>query len=106
GAGGEEFVLWILIEDVVDDLHGINETTAHGAHAVPRLPTIEADADGAEQTLTAQLIEPLVPTIIIHPTVLPDVQLHQIVAVETCVPETLVDFTFDVVGRICVFNRV
>src|SRR5205085_11560513 len=81
-------------------------TTAHGAYAVPRLPTIKTDPDGAEQALTAQLVEPLVPTLICKPTVLPDVQLHQIVAVETCVLKTLVDFTFGVIGRERVFNRV
>ena len=46
-AGREQLVLRVLVEDVVDHLHGVDQPAAHGLDAVPRLPAVDADADGA-----------------------------------------------------------
>ena len=45
-AGGKQFVLRGLIEDVVDDLHRVNQAALDRLHAVEGFPTIDADADG------------------------------------------------------------
>ena len=44
----KKFVLGILIEDVVDDLNGVNQAGLDGADAVPGFPAIHADADGLD----------------------------------------------------------
>ena len=43
-ARGEKIVFRILIEDVVDHLHRINQSAAHRAHTIPGLPAIDTDA--------------------------------------------------------------
>src|SRR5204862_2394188 len=39
-AGGEQFVFGILVEDIVDDLHGVEESGANGFDTVGGLPAI------------------------------------------------------------------
>ena len=48
-------VFGVLIENVVDHLHGINETALHSSHSVPGFPAVDADANGTGQALTAQI---------------------------------------------------
>src|SRR5208282_4985909 len=68
-ARGKEFVLGILVEDVVNDLHGIDEVGAHGADNVPRFPAIEADADGADFAAAAQIFDGARQALVVDPFV-------------------------------------
>src|SRR5207249_6439904 len=79
-ARGKQFVLWILIEDVIDDLDGIDQPALHRFDTVPRFPTIDADADRADQVLRSKFIHLLRPTIVLDPRVFPDVTLEEIEA--------------------------
>jgi hypothetical protein len=44
-AGREELVLGILIEDVVDDLHGVDQARLEGLDHIRRFPAIHADSE-------------------------------------------------------------
>ncbi len=104
GAGRKQLVLRVLIEDVVDDLHGIDQTTTHGLDAVLRLPAIETEADSLKQSLPAQLVELLIPAVVREPAIVPRVQLHEIEAIEARVLQTCMDELLDVIGRVSVVH--
>ena len=49
----EQLVLGGLVEDVVDDLHRVDQPGSQRLEDVGRLPAVDADADGADQALRA-----------------------------------------------------
>ena len=75
-AGGKELVLGRLVEDVVDDLDGVDQACSQGPEDIGRLPPIDADPDVARQALSAQVVRDTLPARVVPPVVLPDVELH------------------------------
>src|SRR4029077_5308607 len=104
-ARGEKFVFGILVEDVVDDLDGVDEAGAHGANAVPRLPAIEADAEGADFSAAAKIFDGAGQARIAEPLVFPGVKLNEIETFDTNIRKTLFDVLDDVVGREAIVER-
>ena len=105
GAGGKQFVLGILIEYVVNHLHRIDQSTAHRAHSIPRLPAIDADADRREQILGSELVHLFHPAIVFDPAVFPDMKLQEIETFEAGMLETFVHALFDVLRRKGIVER-
>src|SRR5918993_1572292 len=98
-AGRKQFILRILIEDVVDDLHGIDETGPHRLDDVRRLPAIHADAERGDQLLPLQLFGRAFPAFVIDPRVVPHVQLLKIKSACSEIRKTLLSHLDDVFGR-------
>src|SRR5438128_1798797 len=48
-ARGEEHVLGLLVEDVVDDLHGVDEARIQRGQHVGRFPAVHADAETLDE---------------------------------------------------------
>src|SRR5215472_3439731 len=105
-AGGEKLVLWVLVENVVNDLNGIDDAGPHGANAVGRLPAIEAEAEGANLAAGAQFFDRSGNALIVEPNVLPGVQLNEIERFDAEIFEALIDVLEDVVGRVAVVERI
>src|SRR5215469_10787982 len=54
-ANGKQLVFWSLVEDVVDDLYGVNQTSADGLDSVFRLPTVQAESKRRDQAVALEL---------------------------------------------------
>src|SRR5262249_25583094 len=89
-AGGEKFVFGILIEDVVDDLNGINEAGLHGADSVPWFPAVHADADSMDFTAGAKLLDGADGALVIEPFVFPGVVLNQVEGLDADIAQAFV----------------
>src|SRR5207245_7022857 len=105
-AGGKKFVFGILVENVVDDLDGVNESGAHGTDAVGGFPAIEAEAKGAYFAGSFKFFDGAKDSIVFEPRVFPGVKLDEIEYVHANVFEALVHVLEDVAGRIRVVERV
>ena len=68
---GKELVFRRLVEDVVDHLDGVDLAGAHGLKRVPRLPAVDADADGADQPLALEIVDGPLPALVVVPRRLP-----------------------------------
>src|SRR6266849_4116066 len=101
-AEGKERVFGILVEDVVDDLHGVGDAFEHGANSVVRLPAIDADADGFRFAAGAQLFNHAREALVVEPAVFPGVKLDEIEFFDAEIGEAFVDVRFDVVRRIAI----
>src|SRR5450756_2640608 len=77
-AGREQLVLGRLVEDVVDDLHGIDKAGSNRLDAVPGLPAVEANSKGPNGAFSLQLCHRPLQLAAIEPVVLPDVQLKEV----------------------------
>src|SRR6266849_9866394 len=104
-AEGKERVFGILVEDVVDDLHGVGDAFEHGANSVAGLPAIDADADGFRFAARAQLFHRAREAFVVEPAVFPSVKLDEIELFDAEIGETFVDVRFDVVRRITIVER-
>jgi len=102
----KKFVLGILIENVVDDLNGVNESGAHGADAVGGLPAIEAEAEGADFAGSFKFFDGAKDSFVFEPAVFPGVKLDEVERVHPNVFEALVHVLEDIVGRIGVVEGV
>ncbi len=83
-------------------MHGVGDAFQHGAKAVARLPTIDADADSFGFAAGAQLFHRARKAFVIEPAVFPSVKLDEVEFFDAEIRETFVDVRFDVVGRIAV----
>src|SRR5260370_6510109 len=101
-ADGEERVFGILVEDVVDDLHGVGDAFEHGTNAVAGLPAIDADADGFRFAARAQLFHDAGEAFVVGPAVFPSVKLNEVQFFDAEIGEAFVDVRFDVVRRITI----
>ncbi len=102
----KEFVFGILIEDVVDDLHRVDDSRGQGTQHVGGLPPVDADADRAHQSFFLQLRRRTLPPVVVGPRVAPDVKLLKIDRRDADVCEALLGVLADVVRRIDVIERV
>src|SRR6266404_2012480 len=98
-AGREKIILRILIEDVVDHLHRINQAALHCAHAIPGLPPIDADADCFNYSSTAKLVHLFRPAIVFGPGILPHMELDQIETIQAGVLQAAMDILVYVFRR-------
>src|SRR5580765_2326480 len=103
-AGREEFVERILIEDVVDDLDGIDEAGVDGFDAVPRLPAVEGDAGGPDFARRFQFFQLRGNAGIFGPIVIPGVKLNEVERFEPEIFQALVDVFRDVSGRVAIVH--
>ena len=94
-----------LVEDVVDHLHRVDQSRAEGIQSVPRLPTVHADADGADEALAFQIVDRPLPTLIVPPRVFPYVELLHVETVHAQVPQALFGHAANVIGRKNVLKR-
>src|SRR5439155_5242373 len=74
----EELVLRGLIEDVVDHLHRVDDSGTQRFESIPRLPAVETDADGSNQSLSLEIQHRALPPLVVGPRILPYVELHQV----------------------------
>src|SRR5712692_8905244 len=102
---GEEGVLGILVEDIVDDLDGVGDAFEHGANAVARFPAIDADAYGLRFATGAQLLHRAGEAFVVEPAVFPSVKLNEIEFFDAEIGEAFIDVRFDVVRRIAIIER-
>ena len=105
-ASGEKLVFGILIENVVDDLDGVDEAGAHGANSVGRFPAVEAEAEGANFSAAAKFFRGARDSFVLEPAVLPGVQLNEIERFDADILEALVHVLEDVVRRIGIVERI
>src|SRR6516165_9594832 len=99
-AGGEELVFGVLVEDVVDDLHGVDEAGFDGADAVAGLPAVHADADSADFAAGPKLLDGANGTLFIEPAVFPGVVLDEVEGSDADVRKTLFNVLKNVFGRV------
>src|SRR6266478_1183045 len=105
-ASGEKLVFGILIENVVDDLDGVDEAGAHGANSVGRFPAVKAEAEGANFSAAAKFFRGARDSFVLEPAVLPGVQLYEIKRFAADIFEALVHVLEDVVRRIGIVERI
>src|SRR5262249_11101099 len=101
----KQLVLRRLIEDVVDDLHRVDESRLERAKCVRRLPPVDAHTHRRDQPLSAKIIHRALPPRVRGPRVLPDVELQQINPRNTEILETSLGEFADVVRRKYVVER-
>ena len=77
-ARGEQHLGRRLIENVVDDLHRIDQAGVERAQHVVRLPPVDTDAKGADDPGAFQIFGGALPSAIAGPRIVPHVQLQQI----------------------------
>jgi hypothetical protein len=97
--GGEERVLGVLVEDVVDDLDAVDEARIDRLQHVRRLPAIDADAEAEDEAAPLQVLGRAPPAVVLHPRVAPDVELLQVDALDAEVPGARFGHRDDVVVR-------
>src|ERR1043166_6477949 len=97
---GEKFVLRILVEDVVDDLNGVNEAGLYGANAVPWFPAVHAYPDGLDLAAGAKRLDGADGAVVLEPFIFPGVVLDQIQGIHADVAQTLVHIFEDVFRRV------
>ena len=105
----EKLVFGSLIENVVDHLHDINQACAHGLETVLRLPTVDADAEGANPFVGFEFLDGFAKFRLVSPAIVPNVKLQDIdrifakfFADQFCVLENMFggeDFAVFVFGR-------
>jgi hypothetical protein len=71
-----------LVEDVVDDLDGVDEAGADQLEGGIRLVIVDGDAQGADLAGTAELFEGAAPLVLVEPFGVPDVELLEVDGVE------------------------
>ena len=96
---GKQHVFGILVEDVVDDLHAVDEPRVERPNDVGGLPAVDADAPAADQALASQVVECALPAVVGRPSVAPGVQLLQVDRVDAEVLEARLGVRADVVRR-------
>src|SRR5256885_2525010 len=104
-ASGEEFVFRILVEDVVDDLNGVNQARANCANAIFRLPAVLADADSANFSGAAKHFDGPLRAWVVEPAVFPRVILNEVESFAAETFEAFVDVFQHVFGRVAVVER-
>ena len=77
---GEKFVFKVLIKNVINDLDTINQPRFDRTHAIAGFPAVQADAKCMNQSLSAQIVHLVYPSVVIHPRVIPRMKLKQIKA--------------------------
>ena len=103
-ACGKEFVFGILVKDVVDDLHGVNETGFYGADPVFRFPAILADANGSDFSGRAEFFDGGLRAGIIEPSIHPRVVLNEVERFEAEIFEALIDVLEDILRRVAIIE--
>src|SRR4029077_15433219 len=98
-ASGKQFVFRILVEDVVDDLNGIEQACPDSFHAVCRLPAIDADSEGTNFATGQQFFQRRSQARVVEPSVFPGVKLNQVQRVDANVGQAFVDVFNDVFRR-------
>ena len=83
----EEVFLRALIEDVIDDLHGVDEAGADDAQGGIGLMIVDGDADGADFAGFLQILEGAAPFVAVEPFGIPDVQLLEVDGFEAEIAE-------------------
>jgi hypothetical protein len=83
----QELVLRALVEDVVDDLHGVDDAGLDQPERVGRLVVVDRHAEEADLALVLERLDDLEPVALAHPVVAPDVQLLQVDRVRAEVAE-------------------
>ena len=86
-AEGEEVFLRALIEDVIDDLHGVDEAGADDAQGGIGLMIVDGDTDSADFPGCFQIFKGAAPFVAIEPIGIPDVQLLEVDGFEAEVAE-------------------
>ncbi len=86
-AEGEEVFLRALIEDVIDDLHGVDEAGADDAQGGIGLMVVDGDADGADFPGSFQIFKGAAPFVAVEPIGIPDMQLLEVDGFEAQVAE-------------------
>jgi hypothetical protein len=105
--GGEQIVLGVLVEDVVDDLHGVDLARLERLQHVGRLPAVDADAEALDLPLALQIFRCPLPALVGGPRVVPDVQLLEVQALHAEVLQALFRHLDDVaVGEDLTDRRV
>src|SRR6185312_2190302 len=101
-ANGKQFVLWVLIEDVVDHLYRIDLSGLNCEDSVPGLPAIQTNANCIDEPLAAEVVELVEPAVVSQPAVVPGVKLHEIEALEPRAFQTAMYKVFDMIERIII----
>ena len=102
----KELVLGILIENVVDDLDGVDEAGEDGTNAVRGFPAVEAEAEGADFAAGSQFLDGARDTLIVDPGVFPSMELNEVKRFDAKIFQALVDVLENVVGRIAFIESV
>ncbi len=77
-ADREELVFGILVEDVVDHLHSVDESGAQRLDAILRLPPVNAQAEGVDQFLAFEFVDGIEEFRVARPVIVPDMKLQDI----------------------------
>src|SRR5262249_6124917 len=77
-AEGKKLVLWVLVEDVVDNLDCIDQPGPDRLKHVGRLPPVNANPDSPDQSLSLEVIHCTLPPFVTGPRIFPDVELLQV----------------------------
>src|SRR5579864_8241955 len=74
----KKFILRRLIENVVDHLHRIHKPGSHRLDPVPWLPSIQAQAEGANRSVFLQFLYRLAEIGFVGPAIVPDMKLQHV----------------------------
>ena len=98
-ASGQQLLLGLLVEHVVDDLHRVDGTGADQGEPVLRLVIVDRDAEEADLPLLLQRLHGLEPVAVPHPVVAPDVELQHVEGVEAALLQARLEAGADVLTR-------
>ncbi len=78
----EELVLGALVEDVVDDLHGVHDARLYELDGVRGLVVVDGDAEVTDTALALEILDRLQPAPLADPFILSDVELLHVYRLE------------------------
>jgi hypothetical protein len=104
-AGGEELVVRALVEDVVDDLEGVEHAGPYGAQRGGGVVVVDGDAEQARLAGLLEGEERVPPAVLVEETVLPRVELEDVDVVAPEVLQALLAALHDVVRGIGLRHR-
>jgi hypothetical protein len=77
-AGREQLVLGRLVEDVVDDLDGVDQSRPERPQDVGRLPPVHRDPHEPDEAVPPEPLERSLPSGVVGPGIPPDVELEEV----------------------------
>src|SRR5262249_39789459 len=98
-AGREQLVRRARVEDVVEDLHRVEDPGRGRAQGRGRVVLADRDPDEARLARALQAEERVLPAVLVEELVLPDVELEKVDRLRAEVPKALLARAHDVVGR-------
>src|SRR5205814_1261641 len=95
----EEFILWRLVEDAIDDLDRVHKAGTDCLDSVFRLPAVQAESEKANRAIPLEFLDRAAEVGLVGPGVVPDVVLKQVNGIGAELFANQIGVSENVIGR-------